>query len=238
MTDRYYSISDEVFAKFPAYTRGVVLAYDVHNGDSSAELVALLRAAEASLRERLILEGLTAEPRIAAWRDAYRAAGIKPSEFRASIEAMSRRALRSQELPSINALVDIGNVISLRHLAPVGGHAIDRLQGDIMLRPARGTETFVAFGSEVVEHPEAGEIVFVEGDTVLTRRWTWRQANHTLTLPETTAIEFNVDGLTPITPAEVAGICDEVVELVQRFCGGHCRYELLTRQNPRMNLTL
>lgn len=232
-----YSISKEVFEQFPGYTRGVVLAYDVKNGDSPPELTAMLREAEASLRESVDLEKLADHPRIASWRDAYRSFGAKPSKFRSSIEAMTRRALRNQELPSINALVDIGNALSLKHLVPTGGHAIDVVSEDIALRPAKGDETFVPFGSEKEEHPDPGEIIFVEGNTVLTRRWSWRQANHTLTLPTTTAIEFNVDGLSPVPQAEVEDICREVMALIRRFCGGEMRYEVISEQNPRIGLS-
>ncbi|MDD9417934.1 phenylalanine--tRNA ligase beta subunit-related protein, partial [Staphylococcus aureus] len=84
-------------------------------------------------------------------------------------EALARRALRGEALPAINALVDIGNLISLHHLVPVGGHAIDGVTGDIALRPATGQESFVPFGSDQVECPLPGEVIFAEGDTVLTR---------------------------------------------------------------------
>jgi len=76
------------------------------------------------------------------------------------------------------------------------------------------------------------------GNTVLTRRWSWRQANHTLTLPTTTAIEFNIDGLPPVTKSEVEGICLELMELVHKFCGGQMRYEILSSQNPQIALKL
>jgi DNA/RNA-binding domain of Phe-tRNA-synthetase-like protein len=240
LKELYYSIAEEVFSKFPGYVRGVVIAYDVRNGDSPPELVAMLREAEASLRQQISLEQIAAHPYIAAWREAFRQMGVKPSEFRSSIEALGRRVLREQELPSINALVDIGNILSLRHLIPAGGHAIDVLTQDIKLRPATGQEIFVPFGQspdEASEHPNPGEIVFVEGNTVLTRRWVWRQSNHTLTLPTTTAIELNVDGLPPVTPAEVEQICQEAMELIERFCGGRLWYELITQQNPRILLT-
>lgn len=236
MTDLQYSIADEVFERFPGYTRGVVLAHGVENKESPADLVSLLRAAEDSVRERLKLDELATHPRISSWREAYRSFGANPGKFRSSIEAMVRRVLKDQELPTINALVDIGNVFSLRHLVPAGGHAIDLLEGDICLRPATGEETFVPFGSDKTEHPEPGEIVFTEGNTVLTRRWSWRQANHTLTLPTTTAIEFNVDGLPPVSAREVESIGDELAEMVRRFCGGSTRFELLTRENPKIAL--
>ena len=236
MSNLFYSISDEVFALFPEYMRGVVLAYEVTNAESPPNLMGMLRAAEASVRDRLNLEELTAHPMIASWREAFRKVGIKPSEFRASIEAMTRRALRHKELPSINALVDIGNILSLRHLLPIGAHAIDVVSHDIALCRASGDEEFVPFGSEQVEHPIPGEIIFTEGNTVLTRRWSWRQANHTLTLPTTTAIEFNVDGLPPVSKSEVEGVCKELMELVKQFCGGQMRCEIISRQNPRIAL--
>jgi DNA/RNA-binding domain of Phe-tRNA-synthetase-like protein len=236
MSKYFYSISPEIFCMYPGYVRGVVVAYEVHNGPSPDELVQLLRQAEESARARLTLEKVAEEPHIAAWREAYRKFGAKPSEFRSSVEAMTRRALRSEPLPAINALVDIGNILSLRHLMPVGGHAIDLLTGDIILRLATGEEEFIPFGMIEMEHPLPGEVIFAQGNIVLTRRWTWRQGNHTLTLPGTAAIEFNVDGLPPVLVSEVEQACTEVVDLVQKFCGGRIRVELLSEKNPRISL--
>ncbi|HOC20483.1 MAG TPA: phenylalanine--tRNA ligase beta subunit-related protein [Anaerolineae bacterium] len=235
MSHLHYTIEPAVFDRFPDYVRGVVFACDVQNGDSPPALVAHLRAAEAEARARLTLDTLTAHPRIAAWREAFRTLGYKPGDFRPSIEALLRRVLRGQDLPTISALVDIGTVISLRHLLPIGGHAIDVLTQDIALRPATGEEVFIPFGSEELEHPLPGEFIFVEGDVVLTRRWSWRQAQHTLVTPETRALEFNVDGLPPVTRGEVEAICREVSELVTCFCNGDTRVALLIRDQPQVS---
>jgi DNA/RNA-binding domain of Phe-tRNA-synthetase-like protein len=236
MKDLTYSIADEVFARFPEYRRGVVVARDVCNGDSPDEIVLLLRQEEARARERLKVGTLIAEPRLDSWREAFRQLGYKPGDFRPSIEALLRRVLRGQELPSINALVDIGNIVSLRHLLPVGGHAIDVLTQDIALRPSEGNEEFIPFGSEEIEHPVPGEFIFSEGNKVLTRRWIWRQANHSLTRPETTAIEFNIDGLPPVGEADVAAAATDVMDLVARFCRGTIRFQVLSRGEPRLEL--
>jgi len=232
-----YHIATEVFERFPGYVRGVVVCHELTNGPSPDDLVQMLRDAEASVRARgIAIEQVAEEPHIKSWREAYRAFGAKPSEFRSSIEAMARRALRGDELPAISALVDIGNVVSLRHLLPAGSHAIDLLEQDIELKFAAGDEEFTAFGTTELEHPLPGEVVFVEGDQVLTRRWTWRQGNRTLTLPETTAVEFNVDGLPPITRAEVEEACKEVAELVGRYCGGTSRIDYLAAETPIISL--
>jgi DNA/RNA-binding domain of Phe-tRNA-synthetase-like protein len=199
-------------------------------------LVQLLRAAEESVRRQAAIETIAEHPRIKPWREAYKAFGAKPSEYRSSVEAMARRALRNDPLPSINALVDIGNIVSLQHLVSVGGHSMDDLTQDIALRFATGEEDFIPFGSMESEHPLSGEVVFTEGNTVLTRRWTWRQANHTLTLPETHSIEFNIDRLPPIEMEEVHVIANQVMNLVLEFCGGRMRHEILSADNQQMKL--
>jgi DNA/RNA-binding domain of Phe-tRNA-synthetase-like protein len=231
-----YTISQEVFDRYPGYVRGLVIAHGVKNGPSSDELISLLRAAEDGVRCQLNLETLAEHPKMASWREAYRAFGAKPSKFRPSIEAMVRRVLRNEPLPSISALVDIGNVVSLRYLVPAGGHAIDTLTQDIELRPARGDEEFTPLDSDEVEHPLPGEIIFVEGKTVLTRRWTWRQAKHTLVVPETTALEVNVDGLPPVSVEQVKEACREVAQLIEKFCGGRTRQDMLSQESPRVDL--
>lgn len=232
-----YSISPDIFQCFSGYMRGVVVAHEVSNGPSPAELIQRLREAEQLVRAHMSPDLVAEEPRIRAWREAYRCFGARPSEFRSSVEAMARRALKGDEIPSINALVDIGNMVSLRHLVPVGSHAIDVLRGNVELRFATGREKFVAFGSDDEESPPPGEVIFAEGDAVLTRRWTWRQASHSLTLPETQAVEFNIDGLPPANAAEVEAACLEVAELVQRFCGGRIRVHYLTEGSPSISLS-
>lgn len=232
-----YSIDAEVFRKYPGYVRGIVIGRGLSNPASPPELLQLLREAEASVKSRLAVETIAEAPRIRSWREAYRAFGAKPAEHRASIEALARRALKGDPLPSISSIVDIGNLISLRHLVPAGAHAIDVLRGDIALRPATGSESFVAFGSEKLEHPLAGEIVFVEGDTVLTRRWTWRQAKHTLVESSTSAIVFNVDCLLPVMADEAAQACAEAEALMGKFCGGTYRRALMSASSPRIELS-
>jgi len=124
----------------------------------------------------------------------------------------------------------------VRHLVPIGAHAIDEISEDLWLRRADGTELFMPFGSDQVEHPAAEEIIFAEGNNVLTRRWIWRQANRTLTLPDTQAIEFNIDALPPVGRAEIALLAAELTELVQRFCGGEIASMVLSRQEPTVLL--
>ncbi len=237
----YFYVSDQIFEVFPEYLRGVVVAQGIQNGLAPRELAEELRSAESELRGRLSLDTIASHPLIEPWREAYRAIGIKPSEFRPSVEALARRLLRGDPLPLINTIVDIGNLVSIRHLVPVGAHAIDVIRQDIGLRRASGAEIFEPFGSEAIEHPNPGEIVFVEGEMVLTRRWTWRQAKHTLVVPETRAVEFNIDGLPPAGREQVVQICQEVAGLIERYCQApgtdlQISQDIVSREKTRVQL--
>lgn len=231
-----YSIDQRVFDHFPDFIRGVLAARNVVNQPSPEELTAILRKEEEEMRRRVAGQEIAAHPFINSWREAFRKMGVKPGEYRSSIEAMTRRVAKGHQLPAINALVDIGNIISLRYLIPTGGHALDHVSEPICLRPATGNEVFVPFGTDQPENPEPGEIIFTEGDAVLTRRWVWRQSNHTLTELATRFIEFNLDGLPPVGVMEINQAGQDLAELVQHFCGGSARFFLLSKDNPKIEI--
>ena len=78
----------------------------------------------------------------------------------------------------------------------------------------------------------------MEGDTILTRRWVWRQGVHTAATLETTHVEVNVDGMPPVSADDVMLACGEVAELVKRFPGGEAGIDLLSEDNAVIELGL
>ena len=79
-------------------------------------------------------------------------------------------------MPSINTLVDIGNLVAIRHALPVAVFDLASIQGGLTVRLADGTETFTDLGSGSVESPEPGQVIFRDdGGHVAARRWCWRQ---------------------------------------------------------------
>ncbi|HID65276.1 MAG TPA: hypothetical protein EYP49_21375 [Anaerolineae bacterium] len=228
-----YTVAKEIFEMYPGYVRGVVVARGVTNGEQEKEeILALLRTAEETVRQRADLGDISRHPRIASWRAAYARFGARPSKFHSSIEAMVRRVRKGGELPYINHLVALGNFISLKYLLPVGGHDVGVAENDLWLKLAQGDELFTPFGTEIVENPEPGEVVYLDGEKVLCRRWTWRQAQHTILNPESRHVAINVDGLPPVMAEETEAISEELAGLVRKFCGGEvaCRY--LREDNP------
>jgi DNA/RNA-binding domain of Phe-tRNA-synthetase-like protein len=237
MTTIQYKISEEVFKLFPDYCRGVLFIKKVRNRNSPAGLIDMIHEEENIIREKYSIETLTGDERINSWRNAYRKAGIKPADYRPSIEAMLRRVLKDQSIPSINAFVDIGNLFSLKYFIPIGCHSLHDIENDISLRLAEGTETFIPFGQNVPDNPAKGEIIFTDGNNVMTRRWTWRQSNHSITTLDSEYVEFNIDGLYPVTREIVENIGDEMIELINHFPGqNEYTMEIITGDKPCITL--
>jgi DNA/RNA-binding domain of Phe-tRNA-synthetase-like protein len=218
-----YHVDPPLFSKYPGYVRGLVIVRRAINiAGPIDEVQRLLLGAQTATRQRTDLEPPAAHPHIAAWREAYRAFGAKPSEYPSSIEALVKRVRRGDEVPYINTLAAICNSASLRHLVPIGGHAIDVMQadGELRLGFARGDEEFTPFGGGPLEHPIPGEVIFTyNASTVLCRRWTWRQGEFSKLQRTTNAVEINIDGLPPVTRADVEMISNDLAALVGMYCG-------------------
>ena len=93
-------------------------------------------------------------PSLAAWRRAFRAFGVDPTGYRSAAEALLRRLTKQGSIPSINTLVDIGNLVSIRHALPVAVFDQRAMTGGTTVRFATGDETFTDLGTGERESPE------------------------------------------------------------------------------------
>src|SRR4051812_34463784 len=106
-------IAPAVFDLAPGYRRAVVVAEAASNGPSPPTLVDLLVQAQENARRTFADRPPAEDPRIGDWRRAFKAFGTDPTKQRPSVEALVRRAI-GKGLSSINRIVDIGTIISLR----------------------------------------------------------------------------------------------------------------------------
>jgi DNA/RNA-binding domain of Phe-tRNA-synthetase-like protein len=216
------AVSDEVRHLAPDFTHLAVEAHGLVNGPSDEQSSALLDEATRRLTERLGGRAVHEDPHVAAWRAMYTAFGAKPSRTRNSAEALARRALADAGLPRINRLVDLYNAISVAHLIPVGGEDTGRIRGAMRLVRATGREPFptVAGGEEVDEHPEPGEVVWCDDEAVTCRRWNWRQGTRTRLTEESVDAVFLLEGLSPVTGAELGAAAGELAESLEKLSPG------------------
>jgi DNA/RNA-binding domain of Phe-tRNA-synthetase-like protein len=220
-------VSPEVLAKFPQYTRGVVIARGVDNHGEKSQLIEMLSEVVAKATQDESLQEIKSHPQIASWRQAYTDFGTNPNKFYCSIESLGRRARRGDQLPYINTLVALFNYFSLKNMVPSGGDDLDSVDGDLRLILAKGDEPFTPLNSDVVEYPPPGEVIYVDNSKVMCRRWNWRQGDQTKLSPDTTDVAINVDCLPPVSKDKARAITGELADLVKEFCGGEVKYSLL-----------
>jgi DNA/RNA-binding domain of Phe-tRNA-synthetase-like protein len=214
-----------VASAFPRYRAGVVVAADlVIPPERPPALDALIREREEAARARWAGMELSAIPGVAAWREAYKAFGIKQTRYRSSVERLVKNVLAGRELPRVNGFVDLYNAVSLAHVLPLGADDLDRVTPPFAFRYAVDGDTFVDMadaangeGEAGASPPKPGEVVFADAEKVLCRRWNWRQDARSLIRPETTRVIVTVQGN---GAGDVEAAVADLRDLIAAFCGG------------------
>jgi DNA/RNA-binding domain of Phe-tRNA-synthetase-like protein len=154
-----FAYDDAVAARYPTIRAGVVCATGLTNGPSSPELLADCRTEQRAVAARLKATAIADLPSIAAWRRAFTQFGAKPTQHRNAAEALLRRLDKHGDIPTINTLVDIGNLVSLRYTMPVAVFDLGSVAGSIAVRFATGDEHFTELGSTTIVSPDPGEVI-------------------------------------------------------------------------------
>src|SRR5207302_7910686 len=165
----HFCHSSEIWDAHPELVAGALAAdgitTDVSVRPRIAEFAELTRSRLASRSEGEL-------PEIQAWRRAFSRMGLKPTQYRCASESLLRRFRKESSLPEIHPLVDLCNAVSLAFAIPIAAFDVARIADYLEVRYAGGSETYESFSGET-EHPEAGEVIFVDGaNRAHARRWT------------------------------------------------------------------
>lgn len=194
-----FTVEAAVFEKLPDYCLGVVAVEGFNNADPCPAIDALLDQSAADFKARHTGDNIRELPGIRACREAFQKVGMNPNKFMVSVEALAKRVQKSGALPHINPLVDLGNALSLHYELPLGAHDIDRMEAcGIAVRFAQAGDSFLPMGEEQREAVPEGELVYVSGQTVKTRRWMWRQSEDGKLRPDTARVFFPIDGFASV----------------------------------------
>ena len=85
-----------------------------------------------------------------AVRAMYRDVGLDPTRRRPSSEALLRRVVRGEGLPTVNVLVDVCNWCSLELQLPYGVYDLARIVEDVELRLGAAGEEYAGIRKDVV----------------------------------------------------------------------------------------
>ena len=112
---------------------------EVEPGGVEAAAVARERAG-ATARERFARGGLAELPQVVGVRRLFRQAGVDPTRYRPSSEALLRRVMKGEALPAIQPRVDLNHCLSVALAVPSCVMAEGSFGASVRLRRGREGE--------------------------------------------------------------------------------------------------
>ncbi len=223
----------DILARYPNLIGGVIVARGVRNGATPPGLRALYHAEQQATLARIGSTPLSEIPSLAAWRGVFRSFGVDPTQIRSACEALLRRLTKQGDIPSINTLVDLGNLVSIRYALPVAVVDLRSVQGAITVRFADGTERFTNLGQPEVAHPDPGEVIFAdETGLAFARRWCWRQSEQSASREDTTEVVVTVEAHHANGRHDVEAAVADLTALLAQYAGGSPSHAMLDAANP------
>jgi DNA/RNA-binding domain of Phe-tRNA-synthetase-like protein len=209
-------IKDEIFDLFPDFYRGIVLVKDIENQKSDKRIRKILK----NEVDRQVDIDESKDGRIIAWDEAHRKFGSEPETYLPAITFLLKSMRPNRALPFINSVVALFNYISVKYVLPCGADDVDKVEGNLVLGLANGTEKFIPLGGDTGENPFPGEVIYYDDSTknVMCRRWNWRNGEVTKIEVDSKRIVLNVDCLPPISPDTGNEARDELAELLKLHC--------------------
>jgi DNA/RNA-binding domain of Phe-tRNA-synthetase-like protein len=213
-----FGYAPAVIERFPAVVGGVIHATGLRNDPTPPQLAAALADEAVAARARIGETPLSELATLAAWRKVFRGFGVDPTQYRSAAEALLRRLTKQGELPSIGTLVDLANLVSIRHALPVAVFDTAAISGGLTVRFAAGDEPWADLGASETAHPEPGEVIFADDAGVVhARRWCWRQSADSAAGPSTTEVLVTVEGHHDAAAHDVALALADLEELLAAY---------------------
>jgi len=220
-----------ILGKYPKVNIGVLVGNGLKNSKANLELERYKRDSLRIMLEKVGDAPVSQHPYVASWREMYRSFGTKPADYHSSVEALARRAVKTQ-LPRINTAVDAYNAVSIKHMIPMGGFDTDHVEGDITVRISEGNEPFQGLGMTEKEYTYPGEAVYADAKRILTRRWNFRDCVETMITEETRNLVMFIDGSPEIPRAEIVEALNELKTRLEQYCGGSYTTNLADSNTP------
>ena len=222
--DRIFRYAPGVLSEFPSLHSGLILAEGVHNMPSPAGLLEAFCLEQKEVLEEIGQTPLSEINSLAAWRTAFRKFGVDPTQYRSAAEALLRRLTKKGDIPTINALADVANMVSIHYALPVAAFDLERLTLPITVRFADGSERYTPLDEDVLESPAPGEVIFAdETGLVVARRWCYRQSDESAVREGTRRVLFTIEAQHVGGQGDVHKATSELLNLINQYVGGNCQ---------------
>jgi DNA/RNA-binding domain of Phe-tRNA-synthetase-like protein len=178
-----------------------------------------LDAAKRAIAEHVRSSNAAASEILAGYRLLFERAGA--TGYLASPQALLEMAL-NKGLPEHNSVVDAYNIVSLRRLAVISAHDLDRVEGNPRIEMTKGHEVFHPLRADPITLP-AGQWAGVADNHILCQM-NCKQSELSKVTRDTTNLLVYVQGNPNTSDDYVEAALHEVCEEIVRINGGVTEY--------------
>ena len=152
----------EVRVDLPGVKVGIVEAAGIRAAGVAPELHQQMDVTCERLRNQHSWDSLRQWEPVHMVREVFRSWGMDPSKYRPSSEALLRRVIKGETLPTISTIVDIGNLGALEMGWPYGCYNREKISRFIEIRFGKSGEQYAGIGRQMMRME--GRPVFSDAD--------------------------------------------------------------------------
>lgn len=175
----------------------------------------------ARLLERYIDLAVHDDPILEGYHILHDRAGVKRRKNIPSSENLIKSLLKHRDMPFINLVVDIYNIISMESKLCVAAHDRDKIEGNLTVRFSDESETYVPIGQD---HPVAmnpHEYCYCDDSNEVLCRLEIRQVNKTKISENVKNVLYIIEGNDATEDDYLESVMEEIIETTIQYCGGH-----------------
>lgn len=123
-----------------------------------------------------------------------------------------------------------------RFMCSIEAHDVDKWEGGLSVRFSEAGDHFQPMGEEQAEPVPEGELVYVSGRTVKTRRWIWRQSDDGKITEDTSYAFFPIDGFSDVNLDQVMEARDLLAKMLKAVFSCEPAVGFVDAQHPEFRL--
>lgn len=224
-----FSVEKRIFQTAPNLCVGVVVAKGIDNTHGNSTLTDNLQVAVSEAKCKFGTQSVKEIPELLIYRDTLEKLSINPNKYPCSIEALLNRVVKNKGVPSISAVVDLLNTISITYDVAIGAHDMDTLLEGLSLRYSTDEDVLDAF-EDTSDKIKGEELIYASGNQIRTRRWIWRQSELGRITPDSKNIVFSIDGFQGNRDSVIAAR-NALADQLEKVFGCNVKTGLLEQKN-------
>src|SRR5216684_1375806 len=187
-----FQYDPEIMRRYPSIVGGVIYAQGMSNVPTPPQLQAAFQAEQQATIQRIGDTPLSQIASLAAWRGAFRAFGVEPTQYRSAAESLLRRLTKKGDIPSIDTLVDLCNLVSIRYALPAAVFDTRAINGTLTVHFADGSERYT----------------------------TLRQGEQSAAQPDTTSAIITIEAHHANAHKDIEATLQDLLTLLKTYAGG------------------